>query len=269
MIAARRLAPVVVFVAAFTLYVATLAPTLTVAHSGADGGDLVSAIATLGVPHPPGYPTFLALGSIFAQLPIGNIAFRLNLFSAVCMALAAAVTTWSIGKAASTSAGVVAGLVFATAPMVWGQATLTEVHALNALFVAISLGLLAPIVFRGDAVSTARLALACCLWGLGLGNQLTLLALLPLFIRTGRVSRFTPHAPLFARHSSFITRYSLLILALLLGLSIYIIIPIRAAAQPPINWLGEVTLPMSSTSSPPTSIAAMLSLCRCPIYRRG
>ena len=226
--------PVGVFIAALALYLATLAPTLTVAHFGADGGDFAAAIATHGVPHPPGYPTYLAIGSLFAQLPLGTIAFRLNLLSAMCMALTAAITTWGVSKVASPSTSTLAGLAFAAAPMVWGQATIAEVHALNALFVAIILGLLAPIVFRSDTASTSHLALACFIWGLGLGNQLTLLALLPFFISAARSATRAPYVSRF-------TRYSILITAFLTGLSIYMLIPLRAAAQPPINWLGEVT----------------------------
>jgi hypothetical protein len=76
------------------VYLLTLAPTLTWAHDGADGGDLVVAVLTGGVPHPPGYPTYLLLGSLFARLQVGGPAFRLNLMSAVSAAAAAAVTGW-------------------------------------------------------------------------------------------------------------------------------------------------------------------------------
>ncbi|HEY4723066.1 MAG TPA: DUF2723 domain-containing protein, partial [Anaerolineae bacterium] len=175
------------------MYVRTLAPTITWAHNGADGGELITAAATFGVAHPPGYPTYVTLGYLFAQLPIGNVAYRLNVMSAVCMALAAALTTLSIFQATGPSApflprftrsgiAVVGGLVFAAAPMVWGQATIAEVHALNALFVATIIYLLAPTFFRNEAIATGRFALALFLWGFGLGNLLTLAALAPVML---------------------------------------------------------------------------------------
>ena len=40
------------------LYLSTLARTLTWAHGGQDGGDLIAAVFISGVPHPPGYPTY-------------------------------------------------------------------------------------------------------------------------------------------------------------------------------------------------------------------
>ncbi len=269
-----------VAVIAFVLYLVTLAPAITWANFGTDGGDLITAAVTLGVPHPPGYPLYVTLGHLFAQLPIGTVAFRLNLLSAVCMALAAGLITWSIttptptpaeasgvfdpspvdevisteeggklpplsaasrGRRASgagVGAGVLAGLAFATAPMVWGQATIAEVHALNALFVAMILAVLSPIVFRGEGISSRRLSFAFFLWGLGLTNQLTLLALVPFFFIALRRSLVTAQHPGGTHRFSLITRHSLVFL---LALTPYLLILPRAAAQPPINWLGDVT----------------------------
>ncbi len=70
------------FLLPFAVYLATLAPTLSWRNEGRDGGDLVSAICTLGIPHPPGYPTYVLLGRLFALLPIGDAAYRANLMSA-------------------------------------------------------------------------------------------------------------------------------------------------------------------------------------------
>jgi hypothetical protein len=249
------------------LYVVTLAPTLSWSNFGADGGDLISAAATLGVPHPPGYPVYVTLGHWFAQLPIGPVAYRLNFFSAACMALAAALTTWSVaritptlGPACAPSAsfgsasrrsgcgrrasgvGVLGGLAFAAAPMVWGQATIAEVHALNALFVAALLGLLAPIVFRGGSISPRRLSFAFFVWGLGLTNQLTVVALAPLFFVAVRRSFVPRPSSLITRPASCIlhlaSRISLYAFPFLLGLTPYLLILPRAAAGPPVIWLG-------------------------------
>ena len=54
-----------------------------------DSGELVAAVHTLGIPHPSGYPLYVLLGKLFSMaLPIGSIAFRMSLFSAVCAAAA-------------------------------------------------------------------------------------------------------------------------------------------------------------------------------------
>lgn len=239
-----------VWALALALYARTLAPSITWAHFGADGGDLIGAAYFLGVPHPAGYPAYVTLGHLFAQLPIGSVAFRLNLMSAVCMASAAALITFGLLRSMRRPRALMAalgGLSFAAAPLVWGQATIAEVYALNALFAAAVVGLVLPMMLRGEPISARSLSAAFFLWGLGLGNHLTLIFLAPLLLAAlTHFSRFTPHSSPGAFHSSLLTRSSLLItyhssLFTLLGLSGYLLVPLRAAAQPPVNWLGEVT----------------------------
>ena len=58
-----------------------LSPTVT---RGGDCGELIAASYTLGIAHPSGYPVWCLLGRIFALLPLGEIAWRYNLFSSVC-----------------------------------------------------------------------------------------------------------------------------------------------------------------------------------------
>ncbi|HET7377351.1 MAG TPA: DUF2723 domain-containing protein, partial [Anaerolineae bacterium] len=242
-----KLAALLVFVAAFTLYARTLAPTITWAHNGTDGGDLITAAATWGVPHPPGYPTYVTLGYLFSKIPIGSVAYRLNLMSAIFTAVAAALTTLTICRITSTWAprfaregiGILAGLTFAASPMTWGQATIAEVHGLNAVCVALISFLIAPIVFRGEKTSSRQLAFITFLWGLAAGNLLTIAAFAPLMIVAWRRTIFIPQpASLFLKVRSA----ALPIIAFLHGLSVYLLIPLRAIAQPPINWGNAVTL---------------------------
>ena len=82
---------------AFGLYATTAAPGLTWAHFGADGGDLLAAAMTGGVPHPSGYPLYMALLQGWLRLgqwlvPQADPARLGNLFSALCAALTAGVT---------------------------------------------------------------------------------------------------------------------------------------------------------------------------------
>jgi hypothetical protein len=228
------LAFITVCVTALLLYLSTAAPSLTWAHNGADGGDLISAAMTNGVAHPPGYPTYVTLGQLIARLPIGDIAYRFTLLSIVSMTLAAGFTTLSI-LALSRSAviAILAGLFFATAPMVWGQATVAEVYALNAAFVAVIVYLITPIVFRRETVSLFRLLLAAWLWGLAFGNSLTVAALTPLMWAAWWRSRKSTAALRMTWRP---------LLAFAIGLSVYLLIPPRALAQPPINW-GDATTP--------------------------
>lgn len=118
---------------AILVYALTLAPSVV----GGDAGELVVASATGGVPHPPGYPLFAMLGKIFASLPFGELAWRLNLFSLVCGVAAAvmlqrAAARWS----GSAWAGFLAAACFAFSPVVWEHAVGAEVFALHHVIVA-------------------------------------------------------------------------------------------------------------------------------------
>ncbi len=269
------LAFTLVFLCALVLYASTAAPSLTWAHDSADGGDLITAAVTNGVPHPPGYPTYVTIGQVIARVRIGDVAHRFNLFSAVCMALAAGLTAASLlrlmpsSTIATEGVAIVASLYFVTAPMVWGQATVAEVHALNACFVALVAYLSAPGVFRREFVSPARLTLAAWLWGVALGNSITAAALAPLVIVAGWRSGISLRQSGQAGSLSF--RSLLPAIAFLAGLSVYLLIPLRAAQLPPVNWgnatsldrfLALVTAEMYhgyALSTPPAELFARLT----------
>lgn len=211
------------------LYFRTLAPGLTWANDGADGGDLVTAVVTGGVPHPGGYPTYLVLASVFSKLPFESPAYGTNLLSLAC-ALLAAVLMYAIQRKAG--GGVVpaclAALAFGSFPLVWSQAVITEVNAVAALFAALVvywLGVRAPTPREGLAGGLAA--------GLGLGAHLTLAFLLPLlFLGTMRQGWRAYVKPLALRLAGFA-----------LGLGVYGLIPLRARAQAPVNWGNAVDLP--------------------------
>ena len=125
---------------ALAVYAPTVARDLSWYGAATDGGELITASFTLGVPHPPGYPTYVVLGKLFSLLPLGTVAFRYNLFSAVCGALAAGSLAAAIrvhwGERVRPTVAATAALAFACLPLVWGQAVVAEVYALNLLLVA-------------------------------------------------------------------------------------------------------------------------------------
>ena len=84
----RYLAPFLTGTVLLGVYLARMAPGLSWAHGGVDGGDLIAAAATGGVAHPTGYPLFVGLGKLFSLLPIGSMAWRVNLASAIFAAIA-------------------------------------------------------------------------------------------------------------------------------------------------------------------------------------
>ena len=125
------------------LYWLTMPRDLTWQAFSGDGGELITAAVTLGVPHPPGYPTYVLLGKLISFLPIEPVAYRFHLFSALCTAGAAGLITATVLKLSSESAkssspllASVPGLLFAFSPLVWQQAVVAEVYSLNLLMVA-------------------------------------------------------------------------------------------------------------------------------------
>ena len=144
------------------MYVATLAPGLTFLHGGPDGGDLIAAAHTLGVPHPSGYPTYTLLAWLASHLPVGSIAYRVNLLSAVCAGLAAGLVCLSAQILLAHSPHRMAlsaatGLTLAFSSLLWSQAVIAEVYALLTLFAALLLWLV--LSWRQDG-SDVRLWLA-------------------------------------------------------------------------------------------------------------
>lgn len=71
---------VILFLITFFVYLITLCPTVYVG----DSGELIAAAYSVGIAHPPGYSLYALFGKILTVLfPIANIAYRVNLLSAV------------------------------------------------------------------------------------------------------------------------------------------------------------------------------------------
>ncbi len=159
-----RLLPLGVALAAFALYVSGVASTLTY---GGDCGELIAASYRLGIAHPTGYPLYCLLGRVFASLlPLGEVAWRYNVLSALFGAAAIGLVTASVyrltaavatdatnGDAVNTDAMVAeppddpsaarniwpalgAGLLLAGFYPFWTQSVIAEVYALNALMLS-------------------------------------------------------------------------------------------------------------------------------------
>src|SRR5690242_11534123 len=74
------------FIFPFTLYLLTLAPTIY----NLDSAELTTAAATGGITRATGYPLYLLLGRLWSHIPIGDIGYRMNMFSAINGALTVA-----------------------------------------------------------------------------------------------------------------------------------------------------------------------------------
>lgn len=228
--------PVLLSGLAFLFYAATAAPGLTWANYGADGGDLLAAAMTNGVPHPTGYPLYILLLQGWLALlgwigPASDVAWRGNLFSSLAAAVSVGFTAYTARRLApegipGSVAALFVGLAWATAPLLWGQALITEVYGLHAaLFTALGCLLLAA-----RLAPRLRLLLTGLVLGLGLAHHLTILLLVPAVLYWLATDQTRPLRSL--------QSWLLLVLGAAPGLLLYIRIPLVAALEPtpPVNW---------------------------------
>ncbi|MEW5990762.1 MAG: DUF2723 domain-containing protein [Chloroflexota bacterium] len=184
-------------IAALTLYVRTLAPTV----GTGDSGELSTVAATLGLAHPPGYPTFTVLGHLFTWLPVGDPAYRVNLMSAVLDALAVGVAVLIAGRLIEAAhveaarggpdagprrawlpwaAAAVGGLALAFSTAFWRYSLVAEVFALANLLAL--LVLLLMIEWSRRPERSRFLWAAGLVAGLALTNQQTIAFAAPAFV---------------------------------------------------------------------------------------
>lgn len=124
-----------VFVGAMILFVLTLAPGI----QPADAGEFQLVLAEWGVAHPPGYALYSFTGGLLTHLlPLGDIADRANLFSALAGALVLAVVCRAIRQETGSGwAGLAAAGVLGTAAAFWTTSTQASIRPMTALFMAL------------------------------------------------------------------------------------------------------------------------------------
>jgi hypothetical protein len=219
---AARFYPLVAFLIPLVVYGLTLAPSLPPQH---DSGELTTAAAVLGIAHPPGYPLYTLVGHLFSLLPVGEVAWRLNLMSACFVALASGLLAAALGRlCGSPAAAFGAALLWAFAVTPWRLAVGAEVFPLHLALLA---GLILVAARWQAAAPPERprwVMGAALLLGLGLAHHLTLVLALPGLVAFAWLSRGRTGLGPWALG------------ALALGLLPYAYLPLRAAQHPPLNW---------------------------------
>jgi transmembrane protein TMEM260 (protein O-mannosyltransferase) len=214
---------------ALVVYVRTLLP----AQAFGDWGEMQTVPHILGVAHPTGYPTYVLLAWLAELLPIGSVAFRANLLSAVFIAATlATVVLICIRLGVRPTLAVAASLAIGAVGTIWAAATVAEVNPLHVLFAALILH--RALVWEARR-APSDLAIGGLLVGLSLGNHLLTLFIAPL------VALFV----LWAGRHELRARPALLALpiaGLLAGLAVYLYIPIAASFKPALPYNDPVTV---------------------------
>ena len=208
-----------VFAGVILVYLLTAIPTAI----DQDSGELVAAAHVLGIAHPTGYPLWTLLGRGFDLLPVGHTsAYRVALLSAASAAAAAGLICWTaIALSGAPLPGLFAGLAFGLWFPTWSQAVRAEVYALEALLFALFLAAL----WRWERERSPR--------------GLTWLALAGGFVAMHHRTGFLAAAPALATafvltQPRRVTHYAKAAFAT--PFLFYLYLPIRAAANPPLNW---------------------------------
>ena len=220
--------PTVLVISVFGVYLSTICPTVYLG----DSGELSAAAYSLGIPHSSGYPLYTLLGRIFCLIPVGHVAFRLNLMSAVF----AVVTVWIVYGlileiASCPVSAVFASLFLAFVPLLWSQTVFAEVYTLHAFFVA----LLTRLLWGWDRNRQfRRLALFVFITGISFGNHMQTVMLAPAALVI----------VLSVDHRTVVNPKNLLALTTLFALSLglYAYLPIRTLSGAAIHWGDPDTL---------------------------
>ncbi|NIT35056.1 MAG: DUF2723 domain-containing protein [candidate division Zixibacteria bacterium] len=225
------------FVVPLLVYLYTLAPSLNFE----DSMEFALGCAVLGVDHPSGYPLETLAGHLFTYLPFGEVAWRVNVASATFGALASAfvfLLTWELLAPVVKRPGLlaaaswVAGALFAFSQTFWPQAVITEVYALNAALLAATLWCGARANASADARWFYATAFAASL--AAANHPLSLAATGPLLAYLWWKTR---------RAAGGYTSAVAAAAFLLLGVSIYLYLALRASREPPLNWGVPADLP--------------------------
>ncbi len=200
------------------IYFRTLAPTVYTF----DSGEFATGAFSLGIIHPTGYPFYLLVAKLFTWLPVGDIAYRVNLmsalFGAISVSLLFVICRRLTGNAIISAA---AALLYAFSFYYWREAVIAETYTLNTALLLILL-----LLFLKDASRRSFLeaGLAGLVFGLGLANHMSTILLIPALLYWGVVNRESLKSILgFALFSAG-------------GLLLYLYLPVRYVANPPLNY---------------------------------
>jgi hypothetical protein len=208
-----RLCALLVFASAF----ATYASSASGFPASWDYAEQQTVPYILGIAHPTGFPLFTLAGWLFTHVvPLGSVAWRMNVFSGFCVAVASAgVALIAVRLGAGRVEAFLGALIFAWCELAWAKGTHADPHATSLALVVLAL-LFARRYAKGGAARD--LVAACLSAGLGLATHPETIFCLPaigvaLLIR-GRPDRRTV---LWA------------LAALALPLTLYAYLPLRSA----------------------------------------
>jgi tetratricopeptide (TPR) repeat protein len=186
----------------------------------------------LGISHPAGFPTYNLLVKAFTFLPLGSIAFKVNLFSLVFACLTLVLLYLLINLFLEFLFGrekpliivsIFPVLLLAFSKPFWYHALVAEVYTLHAFLTCLIFYLLMQWKMKEDV---RFLFAAAFVYGLSAGNHATVVFYLPAIVLLYLAWESK------SRYKNFLVSS----LIFLIGFSVYLYLPIRSLAEPTIDW---------------------------------
>ena len=218
----------------FALFLKVTAPSIF----PGDSSELITASLTLGVTHGLGFPGFVFIAKSFHYLPLGSLAWRINLFSVSCGMVFVFIFVFSAetllkvalreskNKNIAIVSGIWLNLLLFTAAAFWYQVLRSEVYALFACLFLILL-ILTEKICLGEQHRKRWWFLLAFMAGISGGVHLYMSAPV-LFVILIRLMMSKPAI----RLKTALTSGTILILTS----AVYLYIPLRASKIPLINF---------------------------------
>jgi transmembrane protein TMEM260 (protein O-mannosyltransferase) len=210
----------------FALYAATSPRSVALE----DDGLFVLSSYFLGIEHPPGYPLFTILGKLATLVPIGSVAYRVHLLSALFGALSCA-ALWLCARQLLQKGwtAYLAAFGLGLSRTFWSQAIIAEVYTFNTFFLFALVYLILRATSASGAGRAALIAIAL-VFGLSLANHWPLM----LLAAPGLAVLLWP------RNKDVARNLVLLGGCFLLGLSPYVWLVLRSWDPLPISFYGPL-----------------------------
>lgn len=220
-----------VSVVAYVVYIATCAPSLMYT----DAGELSAVAHTFGVAHPTGYPLFTLITHCWTLLWHG--VYSLNVLAGLWVACSVGILYVAqrnllehlfdddASSLATRLASGTSSLLLAFSTIVWSQATSIEVYSLQLLLTSLALLTAVNSVTKPEQGARWTLMLGLVA-GCMIANHLSSVFLLPGLAVVWLASE----------RGEKLRSWYLLLLPALIGVALYLVLPLRSAQHPELNW---------------------------------
>lgn len=242
-----QLFPLFIFFASFSIYLFTALPSVY----WRDAPEFQTVGFLLDIAHPAGSPLYSLAAKLFTFVPIGSIAFKITLFSALFGAAISVLVYFIIDALLGELAlneneppspdlrrwiALFAALVLSFSNALWENSNVTEVYTFQNFFTAVMIFILLTVLrIRIGSEEHGRKAfrlfsLLAFLFGLSLGAHAILVLYLPfLFLAVYFIwLRFTALRR--------VKTYAVLFFFFLIGFSNYLYLPLRSTQDPYYDW---------------------------------